>query len=364
MELISFNNFINEGAHVKKDGKVYLQYADDISNPDETLKSSDGGRSWFLETPISKRSDAAPQKWSWPIFWGMGVNGIQAPQDHPGRIKYTMDQLKSGNIDDLEKSLGNFIKSSFNKLGITKYFRPDYVVTVGSTGRLVNAMADAITSAIGGDIKIIDLPKVIYFDAYAAFDWDEVNRQVEKNGEKTFNKVKTEIYNHVDKENTDDELKKNIREAQTIKELEHALSRFGVVWKNWRVGDREHTNFIVRSSAISSGGSRSMWQSKYDYEELAFINAVIDCAVNGKRMLIIDDNRHSGQDMQTIRANIRHIVSKLDRVQDSPENRFGFYVLYKIPHDKLYLDNRGVEHKADLGTGAVADFIEFIRNNK
>lgn len=363
MKLLSFNEFINEGAYLGKDDMVRIQYADDSNNPDEVLKTADSGRTYFKDTPVKGRLENRPSDWSWPIFWGMGPDGISPEIDHPGRIKHTMDQLKKARVTDIDSSLKDFIDGSFRRLGITSNFRPDYIVTVGSTAGLVNSMANAIRNVVGSKVEIIELPKVIYFDAYEAFDWDEVNAQVERNGEKTFNTAKKAIYNYVDIDQTPNELKLAIRNSRTVADLRRALETFGVVWKDVVAGEKVKP-FIVRSSGRTFGGSRSFWKNKYDYETNSFIEAVVDCAVNKSKMLIIDDNKHTGKDMTDIRHNIMEIIAGLDKVEENPANRFAFYVLYRMPQDKVYTDARGSDKKMDMSTDTVHQFIQFLQGDQ
>jgi len=359
MELLSFNQFINEGAYLGQDGLVHLQYADDRNNPAEVLKTADSGRSHAEGTFTSGKDDKRPDLWSWPIFWGLGPDNISPKIDHPGRIKYTMDKLKNGEIADMPSSLNDFIKGSFRRVGITSNFRPDYVVTVGSTAGLVNSMATAISQTVGSSVKIIELPKVVYFDAYDAFDWKEVNSQVDRNGAATFRKAKNTIYDYIDKEQTPPELKAAITAATTVDELRRAVAAYGIVWRDI-VNNKPAKPFIVRSSGINFGGARSMWKDKYDYETTSFIEAVVDCAVNGSRMLIIDDNKHSGTDMRTIRRNIEEIVAGLDKKRPNVDTRFAFYVLYRMP-TKDYTDIKGGKHPFVADTKTVQGFVEFLQ---
>jgi hypothetical protein len=362
MELLSFNQFINEGVYLGQDGLVHLQYADDRNNPAEVLKTADSGKSHAQGTLISGKDDKRPDLWSWPMFWGLGPDNISPEIDHPGRIKYTMDKLKNGEIADMPSSLNDFIQGSFRKVGITRNFRPDYVVTVGSTAGLVNSMATAISQTLGSSIKIIELPKVVYFDAYDAFDWDEVNLQVDRNGEATFKKAKSTIYDYVDKDQTPPELKAAIKASTTVAELKRAVAVYGIVWRDV-VNDKPAKPFIVRSSGITSGGSRSLWKAKYDYETTSFIEAVIDCAVNGSKMLIIDDNKHTGTDMRTIRYNVEEIVAGLDKKIPNVDTRFAFYVLYRMPATE-YTDIRGGTHAFVATAQVVQGFQEFLQGGQ
>ena len=362
MELLSFNQFINEGAYLGQDGLVHLQYADDRNNPAEVLKTADSGKSHAQGTLISGKDDRRPDLWSWPMFWGLGPDNISPEIDHPGRIKYTMDKLKNGEIANMPSSLNDFIQGSFRKVGITRNFRPDYVVTVGSTAGLVNSMATAISQTLGSSIKIIELPKVVYFDAYDAFDWEEVNRQVDRNGEVTFKKAKSTIYDYVDKDQTPPELKAAIKASTTVAELKRAVAVYGIVWRDV-VNDKPAKPFIVRSSGITSGGSRSLWKAKYDYETTSFIEAVIDCAVNGSKMLIIDDNKHTGTDMRTIRYNVEEIVAGLDKKIPNVDTRFAFYVLYRMPAIE-YTDIRGGTHAFVATAQVVQGFQEFLQGGQ
>jgi hypothetical protein len=362
MRLLSFSKFINEGVYLGKDDLAYLSYIDDPTNPNEVLKTGDSGVTFFNNLPVKNKLSGSPWNWKWPIFWALGPDGSDPNIDHPGRIKYTMDKLKKSEIANLDSSLFEFIKKSFVSLGINSNFKPDYIVTVGSTAGLVKKMANTMQKVIGPEIKVLDLPKVVYLNALDAFDWREVNDQVNRLGLATFKKVKQTIYNYVDVDKTPDTLKQGIKSATTIEELKNTLYREGIILKD--IVARENVQpFIVRSSGRTSGGSRSFWKNKYDFSTQSFIDAVIDCAINGKRMLIIDDNRHTGIDNQNIRDNIEEIVAGLDSNKtDGASNRFGFFVLYRIPKTKKYLDSKGNSKDIATDSATVLDFETYMKN--
>ena len=159
MELLSFNQFINEGAYLGKDGLVHLQYVDDNNNPDEVLKTADSGRSHFAGTPINATKQDRPDRWSWPIFWGLGPDGAPSDIDHPGRIKYTMDGLKNSKIADMQNSLNDFIvKDNNGKLWIC-----------GKQKGLMVTTSTAVTGTAMGDLN----GYTVVFDGNEPNDWFE-----------------------------------------------------------------------------------------------------------------------------------------------------------------------------------------------
>ena len=154
--LQNYQTFLNEGVHLNKDGMAVLLWQNDIDNQDEVLKSVNTkytnagaqytkGIDFSRDTPISNRKET---NLGWPTFYSLSVDDYNGKVDDTARFKYTMDQLKDGNIENIETSLPEFIKSSFNHLGITKNFKPDYIVSVGSTKGLVGHLIRAINQLI------------------------------------------------------------------------------------------------------------------------------------------------------------------------------------------------------------------------
>jgi len=352
-----FDQFVNEGAFLDEDGHVILSIANDPKNPDEVLKTtgveSKGkihGRSFFTKTPLSGRD---PSHLMFPKFHSFDTESYTGPVDHPGRFKYTMDQLKNGNIVDAETALPMFITSSFKKLGVIPNFEPSYLVATGSTKGLVGKLCDAVQIALGKELPVVSLSKVRYLNAGDALDWDEVQTQMTRQaslinpeGIKTLNLVKTDLLHYIDKKNSNPELIVAITNATSVEELERIITGKGRYVSadteiSWLINiDHEKMiPFIIRSSGRNFQGMKSFWKVKYNYQEEQFINAVIDCITSlnretKKRMLIVDDNINTGDDVRRTKADIEAIINKM--IPDDPTKRnaakslFGFYVLYNM----------------------------------
>jgi hypothetical protein len=80
-------------------------------------------------------------------------------------------------------------------------------------------------------------------------------------------------------------------------------------------------------------------------------------------MLIIDDNKHSGTDMRTIRRNVEEIVAGLDKKGPNADTRFAFYVLYRMP-TKDYIDRRGEKHPFISTSQIVQGFAAFLQGGQ
>lgn len=353
-----YAQFINEGAYLDDTtGEVILTSRNDPNNKGEVLKTTGAqfkqkihGISYFKDTPgVGLKLSSL----MFPKFHSLDVDDYTGPIDHPGRFKYTMDQLKNANIVDAETSLPEFIRNSFNSLKITEYFRPAYLVGTGSTKGLVGKLCDAIQVALNQEIPVISLNKVKYLNAGDALDWDEVYSQVAKQasptnpeGIKTLNIVKTGILHYIDRENTDANIIRAIRDANSVEELERLITGKGryispdteIKWLT-QINQEEMIPFIIRSSGRNAGGTKKFWKIKYDYHEKQFIEAVIDCLLSlktatKKRMLIVDDNINTGDDVRLTKENIEAIIesmfpnSKEDQL--AAKSLFGFYVLYDM----------------------------------
>ena len=233
-----FGQFINEGAYLDNTGEVILTSKNDANNKTEVLKTTGTqvkqrihGISYFKNIPIS---GLQLPNLMFPKFHSLDMDGYSGPLDHPGRFKYTMDQLKNGNIVDVETSLPQFIKDSFNSLKITQYFRPAYLVGTGSTKGLVEKLCDSIQVALNQELPVISLNKVKYLNAGDALNWDEVYSQVARQasptnpeGINTLKIVKTGILHYIDRENTDANIIRAIRDATSVTELEKLITGKG-----------------------------------------------------------------------------------------------------------------------------------------
>ena len=380
--------FINEGVYIDSDGELILNSRNDSKNNDEVLKTTGGqvgkrieGVSFFEDTPSSGMS--LPNNWIFPKFHGLSTNSYHGKVDHLGRFKYTMDKLKAGEIKDIETSLPEFIDFSFKMLKIKDGWTNQnseltYLVATGSTKGLVSILCDSIKRAIGKDIPVITLKKVEYLNAGDAVDWNEVREQMVRQssstnpgGIKSFNKLKRVVSNYVNNDKTPEHTLKLIDSATTADDLENLLigPDSEVVWKS-EINGEKMIPFIVRSSGRNYGGTRSFWRKKYDYSEKLFLEAVIDCATsikstNVKKMLIVDDNINSGNDVRLTKANIESVINnifpgEISRRQNA-QSLFGFYLLYNMGKTS------GLEYTAagqiDSATGRDKIFKDFDRRN-
>jgi len=355
--IMKFGQYINEGAYLDDAGKVILTSQNDANNKGEVLKTTGAqlkqrihGISYFKNTPT--RGLQLPSL-MFPKFHSLDMDEYTGPVDHPGRFKYTMDQLKNGNIVDADASLPQFIKDSFNSLKITQYFRPAYLVGTGSTKGLVGKLCDSIQVALNQEIPVVSLNKVKYLNAGDALNWDEVYSQVSRQasptnpeGINTLKIVKTGILHYIDKENTDANIISAIRDSNSVEELEKLITGKGryispdteIKWLT-QIDQEKMIPFIIRSSGRNGGGTKAFWKVKYDFEEKQFIEAVIDCILSlkketKKRMLIVDDNINTGDDVRLTKENIESIINKMlpasETDRTAAKSLFGFYVLYDM----------------------------------
>lgn len=377
--LKNYQSFLNEGAHLDSTGQVVLSWQNDKSNPDEVLKSANtkyfiGGKpvttgiDIHRDTPIEFRRES---NLGWPVFYSLSVDDYAGLVDDTVRFKYTMDQLKDANIKDIETQLPEFIKQSFQHLGITKNFKPDYIVSVGSTKGLVGHLIRAI-NLILPNADPVNLNKVKYLNAGDAVNWAELKSQTDRQeaGAATLNSFKATILSYA--EAISPEFKTLIKDAATVDDLRRLIMGSGryvspetsIRWKELINGESMNP-FIVRTSGRNFGGFKSFFKKKYGYDEQEFMNAVIDCAVSGKRMLIIDDNKNSGDDIKAIKKNILDILKGLEPLSPRVNNLFGFYVLYKMKPGSnwSYQDKEGKTFRKDTLSPNRAE-LEMFKNSQ
>jgi hypothetical protein len=348
-----------EGAKLDSDLKSVFVYTNDNSAGEvlKTTNSRDHVR--YLPSDNSNKS--------FEIRWGLDFNDYTGELDHEGRIKATMDRIKSGEYNT--ENLKNFLKISYDKLGISK-FNPDYVVRVGSTAKLASDLSE-ITSEFFGS-KIIDLPKVEYKNAIKAINWKELDNQVKRQSIKTLSMWADTFFSEiVVKTKNNLPIRNQIKNAQSVESAKKLLMDNIDMFELKQRDSQEKSlvPFIVRSSGKGAGGVRSFWLPKYNYVNLDFENAVIDCLENDKGMLILDDNENSGTDIQNISLAIEDIRKTLD-FKDSKRELFKFYVLYKMGKSagsRLEYSVKGhssIKHNTMPPQSAVKSFIDFINTGK
>jgi len=369
--LNNYKQFINEGAHVNKEGTVILNYKNDPNNNDEVLKTDLYGKE-FLDR----------EKSEWPVYWSLSVTGFRGKVDHEGRFKYTMDQLKGGNIEGGRDSLSGFMMQSFDRLGIMdKPIR--YVVAVGSTYGLVQDMAEILASKFNA--RIINLEKAQYLNAGDAVDWLEYQSQVLRQSKEGMVAASFEgfkkmlISTYVDVRGTDPVVIKELRGTQDVESLKDKVTTLDIKWKDKDIDGKSLLPFIVRSSGRNFGGYRKMWKPKYQFDNSELYDAIVDCATNRSKMIIIDDNQNSGEDFKTIKNQIEKMIltyqkdSTLqsdNKVISKYSSNFLFYVLYQMQHresrgDFYYLTKSGkTANRFSADAEIVNDFKNFIRGQE
>lgn len=369
--LNNFKQFITEGAYVNKEGTVVLNYKNDPENNDEVLKTDLHGKE-FLDR----------EKSEWPVYWSLSVTGFRGKVDHEGRFKYTMDQLKGGNIEGGTDSLSSFMMQSFERLGILDK-QINYVVAVGSTYGLVQDMAQILASKFNA--RIINLEKAQYLNAGDAVDWIEYQSQVLRQSKEgtmaaSFEGFKKMLINtYVNIRETDPNVIKELRGAQDVDRLKGLVLNPEIKWKEQDIDGKSLLPFIVRSSGRNFGGYRKMWKPKYQFENSELYDAIVDCATNRSKMLIIDDNQNSGEDFKTIKNQIEKMIlayradSTLqsdNKVISKYSSNFLFYVLYQMQHkesrgDFYYLTKSGkTATRFSADAEIVNDFRNFIRGQE
>ena len=378
-----YTNFIdfclNEGAYLDQDGSIILNGSDDPNNNDEVLKTESGRI--MASTYNSKAEWNNPLKQrllKFPIYYSLGIDDYDGQIDHEGRFKYTMDQLKDGNIKGGDQAIEEFLEYSFNQLKLKKSMSGvKYVISVGSSKGLVASLSNAAANIFNANV--IHLPKVEYINVGHAINFEELKHQVEtqEKGESMFETFKNFIVReYVNTDQSDPEIVDAIRNARDIEDLKKLLLRQNrylsdadLIWNNEDEFRTQLRPFIVKSSGVDFRGlnTRRMWKPKYDYNYTEFMDAVAECATKyGTKMLIIDDNRNSGTDITNITNNIIQISEslKLDRnlAKDWMTN-FAFYVMYnmrKTNKDFEYTDPEGKKAKnIALNNRAAQSFEEF-----
>ena len=392
--LKSFETFINEGAWVdpKDTESVFISVPNRSSNNDEVLKttSTENGRDFSMSPFI--------------VYWGLTYKDYTGQVDHEGRFKYTMDLIKKAESDgnsiikDVsgnsgEAVIAQLVKYNFETLGIPE---PDYVCAVGSTEGLAGMLGRSINK-IFPSATLIQLNKIIYLNAVDAFDFVEFKKQVERQlidnpQSNTFPTVKKFLIDtYINKKKTNSMVMDEVNKASTPEELERVLIEYGIstspgydpelsiVFNDKDTDGKMLIPFIVRSSKRNVGGSRSLWKSKYNYEETAFLNAVYDCITNNKKMVISDDNKNSGIDIKSISAAIINIAKdifvnqKEDQVINRIKRNFSFYMMYDMHHVKMandkiadkkaHLDKKGNQvYTVDLSNEVLQNFKDYLKS--
>lgn len=403
----SFYSFLNEGAKLDPSGEearsIIISYENDNTDRDEVLKTTN-------------RSTGREDLSEFPTYFGLTYKTYSSRLDHDGRIKYTMDVLKSLSTDTPERlklagsskvgsdALAEFLGNNFKDLGILP---PEYVCVIGSTEGLSSLLGRAIsmiqTDGPNNPPIIVPLNKVVYLNALDAYSFVQIRSQIEgaqtsgkSSGIKTLELAKTTILNYIKRDTREErgtpvEIIRLIKSAVDIDELEKVLTQYGVedhpyynpeyaiVFKDRDTSGKELIPFVVRSTSRDGKGARTFWKPKYNYKEQQFLEAVEDCIINNKRMLIVDDNKNSGEDIKAISKSLTHIIDEFKKSGRIPVEKtqikklFAFYLLYDMQHevastgkirDKVEHTNANGERTSlvNFDSAVVRDFAAFIRD--
>jgi hypothetical protein len=323
MRAFNFEEFcINEGASIKgSDGMVTLDYNNNSSDQKEVLKTTKKSSHYKYYPEVD-----LPNSKKFEVRWGLDYDSYKGVIDHEGRFKYTMDQLKNGNIINRDASLSDFLKKSYDDLGISE-FRPDYIVAVGSTAGLVASLVN-VTRNLFRKSETFNSPKIEYANIGTAIDWDELYRQ--KGGAHAYRFLSELLSKHAKNTN---KLKKQLKGINSFGELREFFERElpNVQWKEEGSDGKSLIPFKVRSSGVwSRDGFRDFLKPKYDTISNEFQNIILECISEGKKMLIIDDNRNTDTDIKTICRDIDNVAKLLGVTDLQYRSNFKFYLLYSM----------------------------------
>jgi hypothetical protein len=91
-------------------------------------------------------------------------------------------------------------------------------------------------------------------------------------------------------------------------------------------------DYKLRTSGTALGSSmRKIFKDKYQYT-ISFEEAVFDCVGTNKKMIIIDDNIHSGTDFRNIDRRVQEIINSNTRFKNLPNvySNIKMFVLYDM----------------------------------
>lgn len=223
--------------------------------------------------------------------------------------KQAQDVLKRGGVNINKSELEAIILATFKDLNVP-YTKFTHIFTLGSSDNLVNLLGEAAASIC--DAELVQVPKMQYKFIDNAVDWKKYQQQTEK--------IKRAV---------DDYLEKR---AST-----------------------EQSPFSVSKTGLRGAISKAFY-SKYDmgfnpYEKGNVgdrVNSILHQAVlgsNGVRVLIVDDNIHSGEDFSKIFKGVNDIYQGIKTQFDSyaktgkatltaphlsHNERIAGYVLYRL----------------------------------
>jgi hypothetical protein len=353
-----FDDAVNEGAKLVAGSQKYtiLSIKDDNKAPLEVLKTTSA------QDRVHKGS-------GFRLYHGLTVDPTQNRMlgSSDPVFKMTIDALKKGDIVGGKGALTTFTEETARQMVIDADDRPiDYVFSMGSTAGLSNFLGEVFLE----HFQKINLSRVrneeglppIYkqlskypFKTIAhALNWDYLQDYdngvgvVPGRNRYVFPLVKQELVRAIDLQRTRTVFGDRgtaqaaaITNSETYEELRKATdlsgydfpdrdtyellvedpegfsgdsslnTLFPIIWI-----ERAKVPYSIRSSGLAFLGMRKWFKSKYmtpkDSGEVGsqdFINAVEDCILKDKRMLIVDDNARSRQDLITIFRTIEQMYN-------------------------------------------------------
>jgi hypothetical protein len=238
---------------------------------------------------------------------------------HRAMFKVLSDALKDTDISGGMQTLVNFIKNKIKNIYYGKGI--DYIIPMGSTKSLSGNLASAIKQ-IMPTANIDPVDKMTFRNIVDALNWKYIldyDRKVRiENKVPIISNVKRDILKEIDVDNSGYAIIQAIKVTKTGAELKNLLLKTNKNHPSYYDGYKitwETPNFIIRSSGISYGGSRSWYKNKYHVPSIgnrinnpALYNIVRDVVLNNRTMLIVDDNVNSKVDMRSVFTSIENIA--------------------------------------------------------
>jgi hypothetical protein len=317
-----FFDFISEGAR-EEDGKIIIST---MSHEDDMLKNSNKSKS--LPYRDVRGEEAGGRNLPIRVYWGLVSNDEQHDTiNFP--VKDMMDRIKKNDFISNQGLIDFIRKTSINpKTDRTEFEGIKYVAYAESAnGTLLPEMAETISNKFGA--KVFHLKKKIYTK-------ETIMRPQYKITSEDFNLPKTELIDRL---------------TEIIKEVKPTFSESG------KSGLSSQQTLIKLFDAIEKQGKDFKLTTDFNHirhfiNTKYFIDPEIDkaiksCLFGPSRMMIIDDNLHTGTDFKEFATYCNGIIEENEELpigerkelKTAPgaksgafnriQNVFG-YVLYKI----------------------------------
>lgn len=324
MKYLHTRDKINEGARLNDTrDKVYLHWRNSEID-DEIL--------------LSNTSVEAIKTSGYTIAYGLKLGDIR----RVGTVenKATLDQLKNFKIVGSEKALSEFMSRSLKSL-IGYGTKINYIVPLGSTKPLSKSLAEVAAEQLKA--KIVPLEKKEFKTIADAFNWDYISGSFTPG---ILRMLKTIVKGEI--ESAPPEIMDALTLTKTDTEFRDIISSPDIVWKT--------DNYTIQTSGKAYRGSRRLFKTKYkipetndEYTDIDFKEALINCILHRHRMIIVDDNLRSGEDMRAIFKAIDHLIdnmytNKLIKHASNYKNMIMAYVLiYAKESEGKFADQKDVD---------------------